>query len=76
VGLGLLAPALAKAFWRRELKAVRWVRLSLWSILTCAAVLVAGLVVFGRDGKIATYAAMVVACALTLWWTGFGVLRR
>ena len=33
---------------------------------------VAGLVLFGRDGKMATYAGMVCACALTLWWRGFG----
>jgi uncharacterized membrane protein YdcZ (DUF606 family) len=27
-----------------------------------------GLWFFGRDGKMATYAAMVVACASTQWW--------
>ena len=25
----------------------------------------------GRDGKMATYGAMVLACATSLWWTGF-----
>jgi hypothetical protein len=30
-------------------------------------VLVAGLWLFGRDGKMSTYAAMVVACATTQW---------
>jgi len=34
-------------------------------------VLAAGLWAFGRDGKMATYAAMVLACALGLWWSGF-----
>ena len=36
----------------------------------------AGLAVFGHDGKMVTYAAMVVACALTLWWLGFGSKSR
>nr|WP_315464306.1 hypothetical protein [uncultured Rhodoferax sp.] len=32
------------------------------------AALVGGLVFFGRDGKMATYAAMVLACAASQWW--------
>ena len=31
-------------------------------------VLLAGLVYFGRDGKIATYAALVVAQGTLAWW--------
>ena len=31
----------------------------------------AGWSIFERDGRMATYAAMVVACALALWWVGF-----
>jgi hypothetical protein len=76
VGVGLLAAAFAKLLWRRELKGVGWGRLAVWAMAACAVVLVGGLVVFGHDGKIATYAAMVVACALTLWSVGFGPLRR
>jgi Flp pilus assembly protein TadB len=76
VGVGLLASALAKLLWRRELKGTTWRRLSLWATACCAAALVAGLVVFGHDGKMATYAAMVTACALALWWVGFGPHRR
>jgi hypothetical protein len=74
-GVGLLAPAMAKLLWWRDLKTVSWARLSLWSIACCAAVLVGGLVLFGHDGKIATYAVMVAACALTMWWIGFGAAR-
>ena len=33
--------------------------------------LIGGLAVFGRDGRMATYAALVVASALALWWAGF-----
>ena len=36
-----------------------------------AVVLILGLVIFEHDGKMATYTAMVVACALALWWVGF-----
>jgi hypothetical protein len=32
------------------------------------AVLVAGLAFFGRDGLIATYAALVVVCGSVQWW--------
>jgi hypothetical protein len=32
--------------------------------------------VFGRDGMMATYGAMVLASALALLWAGFGPGRR
>ncbi len=71
VGVGLIASTLAKVLWRRDLQAVRWARLALWASAVSALVLIAGLVVFGRDGKMATYAAMVTACGLALWVVGF-----
>ena len=71
VGVALLAAGAAKLLWRRELAAVPWHRLALWSGLAGAAALVGGLVAFGRDGKMATYLGMVAACAVTLWWRGF-----
>ena len=42
-----------------------------WAAAAGVASLVAGLVVFGRDGKMATYGVLVVASALALWWVGF-----
>jgi hypothetical protein len=36
-----------------------------------SGVLLLGLVIFEHDGKMATYAAMVFACAIALWWVGF-----
>ena len=72
LALGALAAALAKLLWRRELAPVAWRRLALPACAACVGVVLAGLVVFGRDGRMATYAAMVTACALTLWWRGFG----
>jgi hypothetical protein len=74
IGVALLAAGGAKLLWRRELAGVAWHRLALWGTLAGAAALVGGLIVFGRDGKMATYGALVAATALALWWAGF--LRR
>ncbi len=71
LGVALLAASLAKLSWRRQLAAVPWHRLVLWAAAAGVAALIAGLMVFGRDGKMATYAALVIACALALWWVGF-----
>jgi hypothetical protein len=76
LGLGSVSAALAKLVWRRELTAVSWRRLAVPASVASALVVLGGLVAFGRDGKMAMYGAMVVACALTLWWRGFGPGRR
>ena len=76
LALGGIASALAKLLWRRDLAAVRWQTLAGPACAACAATTLAGLVLLGRDGKMATYAFMVLACALTLWWRGFGPGRR
>jgi len=70
--LAAIAAALAKVVWRRQLGGLGWRRLATPAAAACAVVTLAGLVILGRDGRMATYAAMVVACALTLWWRGFG----
>jgi hypothetical protein len=75
-GVGLFASGMAKLLWRGELQGVSWLRLWLWSAAWGFAVCVGGLLYFGRDGKMATYGAMVVICAFSLWWTGFGPGRR
>lgn len=71
LGVAAWAALLAKLLWRRELKGVSWMRLAGWSAAAGAVVLLAGLVYFGHDGKMATYAAMVLACALALAWAGW-----
>lgn len=71
LGVALLSSTLAKLAWRRELAAVPWRRLSLWATVAGVLALCAGLVLFGRDGRMATYGALVVASALALWWVGF-----
>ena len=71
VGVALIAASLSKALWRRELAGVTWLRLTLWGGLAGATALVGGLVAFGRDGKMATYAVLVAATAVALWVAGF-----
>lgn len=43
-----------------------WAQVAINSIMGCG-VLLAGLVWFGRDGKLATYAALVLLCAACQW---------
>jgi hypothetical protein len=74
--VGGLAAGLAKAVWRNELRGARWARLAQWAAGACALVSLVGLAVFGRDGMMATYGAMVLASALALLWAGFGPGRR
>jgi hypothetical protein len=71
LGMAALAASAAKLLWRRDLAAVSWLRLALWAAVAGMAVLIGGLVAFGRDGKMVTYAALVVATALALWVSGF-----
>jgi hypothetical protein len=76
LGVGVLAAALAKGVWRSELRAVRWTRLAIWAVGAGAVASLASLVVFGRDGTMAGYAAIVLGSALALLWVGFGPGRR
>ena len=75
LAVGALASALTKVLWWRELKSVPWRRLAAWAMAASSVVLVTGLVWAGRDGKMATYVAMVVGCAIGLWWAAFGPKR-
>ncbi|RZL01987.1 MAG: hypothetical protein EOP36_09390 [Rubrivivax sp.] len=70
LGMALLLPALARLVWWRALKPAGFARQVKWATGVNALVLVAGLIVLGRDGAMATYAALVLASALTVWWTG------
>ena len=69
--LGGIAAALAKLLWRRELAGQGWLRLALPAAAASVAAAALALAWFGRDGRMAGYAAMVAACALTLWWRGW-----
>ena len=71
LGTAAIAATLAKLVWRRDLRAARWSRLFGWSAGAASLMLLAGLAVFGVDGRMATYGAMVLGCALALWFAGF-----
>ena len=58
---GLVLPASGRGPW--------WLSLGL-NALAGAAVLAAGLWYFGRDGKMATYAALVLVVATVQWLSG------
>ena len=65
--VGALSAALCKATWRRLLARTSWFTLAWQSSAAGLIVLVTGLVASGHDGRIATYAALVAACALVPW---------
>jgi hypothetical protein len=69
--LGLIAAALAKLAWRQALRGTSWPSLASWAGGAAMLAQVGGLVLQGRDGRMATYAAMVLACSLALWWRGW-----
>ena len=71
LGVGALGAAAAKLLWRRELASIPWRRLAGWAGTAGVLALLAGLWFFGRDGKMATYALLVLATAVALWWVGF-----
>lgn len=70
--LGLVAAGLAKAVWWRALRPIGYLRLAVWACAGAALALLAGLVITGRDGAMATYGLMVLACSGGLAWAGWG----
>ena len=76
IGLGVIAAGLCKLFFRSDLALVSWRRLASWACSASLAALIGGLVISGRDGRMSTYAAMVLACAVALAWAGFAPGRR
>jgi hypothetical protein len=66
--LGFVAAALTKLIGPRRLRTVPLLRLGGWASAAALLALVGGLLMTGRDGAMATYAAMVVACAAALGW--------
>jgi len=67
VGVGALTAGLCKLFWRRPLARTPWFTLAWQASAAGLAVLVAGLVITGHDGRMLTWAGLVVACALVPW---------
>lgn len=66
--LGAISAAAAKWLWRSALRSTPWFHLGCSAAAASLLACVVGLVITGRDGKMVTYAAMVLACAASLWW--------
>ena len=65
--VGVLLVLMARIFMPKPPSApVWWLQVAI-NLIGGGMVLAAGLVFFGRDGKMATYAALVVACASSQW---------
>jgi hypothetical protein len=67
-GVGAITAALCKLLWRRSLARTPWFTLAWQASAAGLAVLVAGLVITGHDGRMITYAGLVVACAAVPWF--------
>jgi hypothetical protein len=67
VGVGALTAALCKLAWRRSLARTSWFTLAWQASAAGLAVLVAGVAITGHDGRMITYAGLVMACALVPW---------
>ena len=68
LGTAAIMATLAKLLWRRALSGTRWSALAGRCAVAGLVVLVAGLLITGHDGRMATYAALVLVCALVPWW--------
>lgn len=69
---GGVAAGGAKLLWRRRYATQPWPRLLLAACGSAAVVTLAGLIAFGRDGRMATYLLMVLAVVVMLGWLGRG----
>ncbi len=65
--LALMMPVFARVFAAHKPLNVPFSVQSAVLFGVCLAVLLAGLWIFGQDGKMATYIAMVLVCATTQW---------
>ncbi len=66
--VGLLVAALAPLLTKKARSHHTWLTQGAINALAGLLALLAGLLVFGRDGKMATYAAMVLVCASSQWF--------
>lgn len=66
--LGLLSAGLARMVWRHRLAGRPFWPLVLRTAGVSLVISLAGLALTGRDGTMGAYGAMVLGCALVLWW--------
>jgi TRAP-type C4-dicarboxylate transport system permease small subunit len=70
--VGFLCAILGRIAMRRVGSSLAWWAQGAVNFLVGVAVLAMGLVVFGHDGKMATYAGLVVACGTSQWLVSGG----
>lgn len=66
--LALLLPLLGRIFMKKRPVALMLPAQAALLFAVGSGVLLAGLVVFGRDGKMLTYLALLLSMATTQWW--------
>lgn len=73
--VGLLCAVLGRLALGRGPRAPAWWALAAINFVVGIAVLAGGLLVFGRDGKMATYIALALACGTSQWLAAGGWRR-
>jgi hypothetical protein len=73
--LAAIAAVLTKLLWRKELRGVGLRPLWLHAGVAAALADLAATALQGRDGRMLSYAAMVLAAAAGLAWAGWGARR-
>ena len=68
LSIALLVALLARIFVEKQAVALVWYAQAAINCVVCLVLMLAGLWYFGRDGTIASYAAMVLGCATSQWW--------
>ena len=66
--VGLLVAALAPLVMKKARPHHTWLTQAAINSVAGGLTLLVGLLLFGRDGKMATYAAMVLVCASCQWF--------
>jgi hypothetical protein len=68
LAMGVMVPLFSRLIWRKTPSKRSLKSQMIVTTLACLAVLFAGLVIFSTDGKMATYAALVIVAAVCQWW--------
>ena len=66
--LAMLLPLFSLIFMRKRPVALALYAQAALHFAVGSVVLLLGLIVFGRDGKMFTYLALVLSCATSQWW--------
>lgn len=68
IAMGVMMPLASRLVWRKVAVSKPLKTQMLITTAAGTAVLIAGLVIFGNDGKMMTYLALVLVAAGCQWW--------